>query len=125
MRDLNVQSLKATEVSFFDTWLTLMQPFLRLRKQELKVLSRLLYYRYIIQKEFKNEDVLYDLLFNTRTRKKIQEDLQMEDYTFNNLLSALRKKKMIIDNKINHKIIPQTQDDFGNFKLVFNIDIIR
>lgn len=123
MRNINVQNLKVNPRQFFVVWLTLFQPFIKLRNQELKVLASLLYYRYTIQQQVKNKAILDELLFNTQTRKKIKRDLDLENYSFNNILTSLRKKGMIDKQTINPKIIPILDEDADNFKLVYNIDI--
>lgn len=55
MKNVNVQNIKCTEENFFRIWLMILQPFLSLRKQEINVLSKLLYYRYTIGKSVKNK----------------------------------------------------------------------
>lgn len=124
MNNINVQSMKTDEVKFFKLWLMILQPFLNLRNQEVSVLARLLYYRYAISKEVKNKAIVDELLFNTTTRKKIKDDLDIKEYSFNNILSSLRKKKLIVKNSINNKVIPKVEEDFKNFKLIYNIEII-
>jgi|AntDeeMinimDraft_6_1070357.scaffolds.fasta_scaffold31783_1 DNA-binding MarR family transcriptional regulator len=125
MKNVNVQTLKVTEKKFFRLWITLLQPFLKLSEQELNILAYLLYYRHIILKEVKNKSIVNDLLFNTKTRNKIKEDLNIPGYSFNNKLTSLRKKGLIVDNVLNQKIIPVIEDDFTNFKLVYDVNIIK
>lgn len=60
---------------------------------------------------------------STPMRKAIRAELDIDYASFNNTLSALRKKKMLIGNKLNNKIIPRVQPDFKNFKLVYDINI--
>src|SRR5690606_26853431 len=124
--NINVQTLKSTEENFFWYYLTVLQPFLNLRKQEVQVLSKLLYYRYRImtQNNISNEIIVNDLLFGTQYRKKIRADLGLEDYSFNNILTSLRKKNIVIENSLNNKIIPKVENNFKNFKLVYNFEII-
>lgn len=125
MKNINVQTLKVDERKFFVMWLMLLQPFLKLRDQERQVLASLLYYRHTIEQQVKNKSIIDELLFNTKTRKKIREELDIESYSFNNILSSLRKKKLIVNNSLNTKVIPKVQQDFENFKLVYNLDIVR
>lgn len=125
MKNINVQSLKTDEAKFFKLWLMILQPFLNLRNQEVAVLAKLLYYRHSISKEVKNKAIIDDLLFNTTTRKKIAAELKIKEYSFNNTLTALRKKKLIVNNSINSKVIPKVEEDFKNFKLVYNIEVIQ
>lgn len=125
MKHINVQTLKVNERQFFKVWLILMQPFLKLRDQEVTVLAMLLYYRYNIQQEVKNKAIIDELLFNTKTRKKIRDELELESYSFNNILTSLRKQDLIINNSLNSKIIPNIEPGFDNFKLVYNVELKR
>ena len=102
----------------------MLQPFLRLRNQEVNVLARLLYYRYAISKEVSNKKIVDQLVFNTTTRKKIIEELEIKEYSFNNILSSLRKKKLIVNNSINNKVVPKVEKDFKKFQLIYDIEII-
>lgn len=124
-QNINVQTLNVDERQFFVVWLTLLQPFLGLREQEKKVLAALLYYRHSIGQQVKNKAITDELLFNTKTRKKIKDELDIESYSFNNILSSLRKKKLIVNNSLNNKIIPKVEDNFTNFKLVYNVEVKR
>lgn len=123
MKNINVQTLKVNEKQFFKVWLTLLQPFLKLREQELNVLAVLLYYRYRIEDQVKSKTIVDELLFNTKTRKEIKRELGIEGYSFNNILTSLRKKKLIVDNSLNSKIVPKVEPGFDNFKLVYSVEI--
>jgi len=123
--NINVQKFKANKEQFFKIWLVILQPFLKIRNKELELLAKLLYHRYLISIEVKNKEMLDELLFSNKTRKQIMKDLNIQEYSYNNLLSSLRKKSIIIDKSINKKIIPVIQEPFNNFKLVYNIDIIE
>jgi hypothetical protein len=123
MINANVQTLKVNEKMFFVVWLRLLQAFLKLGKQEQRVLAKLLYYRYKFSQETTNKTTVDFLTLCTETRKKIKKELNLDTTAFNNTLSTLRKKKIIINNKINNKLIPVVKPNFTNFKLVYNIEV--
>jgi len=125
MKNINVQTLKTSEKTFFVVWLKILQSFLKLGKQEQLVLSRLLYYRYNLIKQVSNKSIVENILFSPEYRKLIKQELDIGTPSFNNTLSSLRRKKIIINNKINNKIIPKVETDFTNFKLVYNIEIVE
>lgn len=125
MANINLQMLKLSEEGFFKFWLLSLQPFLRLRPQELDVLSRFLYYRYRIMQDTKGMELVETLLFSPKVRSWIKQDLDMKTYAFNNILSSLRKKGMIVDNTLLPKLIPSVEQGFKNFKLVYDIEIIQ
>ena len=123
MKNVNVQTLKTSEQTFFLVWLKILQAYLKLGKQERLVLSRLLYHRYKLSHEIKNKSIVESTLMSTQIRKQIREELGMDTASFNNTLTALRKKRLIVNNKINNKIIPKVDPNFKSFKLIYNIEI--
>jgi hypothetical protein len=73
-------------------------PFNKLRPRELELLSKLMAY----SDEFKalDKDSRYDLIFSTRTRRTIADDLDMSEDAFNNNLSILRRHGLLTkDNR--------------------------
>lgn len=73
-------------------------PFNKLRPRELELLSKLMAY----SDEFKalDRDSRYDLIFSTRTRRTIADDLDMSEDAFNNNLSILRRHGLVTkDNR--------------------------
>lgn len=122
--NINVQSFKVSKEKFFKMWLMILQPFLKLRNKELDLVAKLLYHRYLISLEVKNKEMLDDLLFSNKMKKQILLEMDIPEYAYNNILTHLRKKSIIKDKTINKKIIPVVTDDFKNFKLIYNLDII-
>lgn len=122
-KNINIQSFKVSEENFFKMWLMILQPFLKLRNKELELLAKMLYHRHLISLEVKNKEMLDELLFSTKIKKKILQELDIPEYAYNNLLTCLRKKNVINDKSINKQIIPVIKQPFNNFKLVYNIDI--
>jgi hypothetical protein len=123
MANINVQTFNTSKQNFFILWLTVLQPFLKLRDKEVTVLGKMLHTRYLISLEVRNPDMLDELLFSSKIRKQMQSELKMEEYAFNNILTSLRGKKMVLGRLINKKIIPVITEPFDNFKLSFNFDI--
>lgn len=123
--NINVQSFKVSKEKFFKMWLMILQPFLKLRNKELDLVAKLLYHRYLISLEVKNKEMLDDLLFSNKMKKQILLEMDIPEYAYNNILTHLRKKSIIKDKTINKKIIPVVTDDFKNFKLIYNLDVIE
>jgi hypothetical protein len=120
---INIKRIHTDKKSIFRYWLEFLKPYHKLRQKEIEALSLLLYYRYELSREIKDVEMVEMILFSTQTRTKIRADLNnMGQKVFNNLLTSLRKKKIITkDNKINHILIPQMTED--GFKLVFDFEI--
>jgi len=121
--NINIQNSEVSLENFFRMWLIILQPFLKLRNKELELLDKLLYHRYLISLEVKNKEMLDELLFSNKMKKQIMKELNLPEHGYNNLLSSLRKKKIINDKSINKQVIPVITEPFTNFKLVYNIDI--
>ena len=122
-RKMNVKRIHTDKKSIFRYWLEFLKPYHKMRQKEIEALSLMLYYRYELSREIKDDDMINMILFSTQTRSKIREDLgNMGQKVFNNLLTSLRKKKIITkDNKINHVLIPNMTED--GFKLVFDFEV--
>ena len=119
----NVQHIKATEEQFFKLWINMIQPFLKLRKQEVDMLAKILYYRYKISCNVTDKSAIDKLLFSEDNRKKMREELGYEAYTFNNNLVVLRKKKLINGKSVNLSIVPNVEEDFQSFNFTYAISI--
>ena len=92
------QSLKA--------YLQILNPILKLKDKEIEVLSNFL----SIWHKNKNNKDLDKLLFSTPVRKMVRKAIGMSEASFNNHITMLRKKKMIVDKKINSSILEGVKD---------------
>lgn len=125
MKNIAIQSINIEEESFFKLWLTLIQPYLKLRNKEADVLAKFIEYRFEISKRVKDEEEINFILFSTKIRNKIVDELDISNPALNNMISALRKKNYIVKNSINKKLIPNIEYDTDNFKLIYNVNIKR
>jgi len=121
----NIQQVDVTEEMFFKMWINMLQPFLKLRQQEIDLLAKLLYHRYIVSESVADKSMIDFFLFSSENRKKMRQELKYEVYTFNNNLAILRKKNLIIGKSINKKIIPSIEKPFDVFKFTYLINIKR
>lgn len=122
MKNIAIQSITIDKQDFFKLWLTLIQPYLKLRNKEIEVLSKFLEYRYNISQKVNGDEEINYILFSSKIKKEIQADLDISDYTLNNIISSLRKKKYIEGVNINKKLIPNIDDNTNNFKLIYNVN---
>ncbi len=71
-------------------------------------------------KDYTSDDVIYELVFSTKSRKEMAGELGMSQDVFNTSLNKLRKKGVLTkDNKVNRNYIPPK----GNFSLIFNFKV--
>lgn len=110
--------------NFFFRYIEFLKPFHNLTNQEQKVLALFLYYHYKLSKEITNNKVLWKEVFDYDTKRLILDELQIEDSGLQNILTSLRKKKVIIDKQISKNYIPDITNKPKTFVLTFNFNLI-
>jgi predicted nucleotide-binding protein (sugar kinase/HSP70/actin superfamily) len=87
------QSMKA--------YLQVLNPILKLKDKEIEVLSSFL----SIWQSNRDNANIDKMLFSTPVRKMVRKQIGMSEASFNNHITMLRKKNMIVDKKINSNIL--------------------
>ena len=111
------------DTNFFKLWLKFLKPFHNLANREIDVMAELLKHRYNLSKVITDPEILEKVTLGEDTKKKIREDCGMTVQHFQFLLRGLKNSKMIIDNKINPKFIPNITKENGYFQLMLLFDI--
>lgn len=129
MSNKKIAKLNIKLKDLFFRWLDITKTFHNLNKQQQQVLGLLLYHHYTLKKEITNEKILWKLVFDYDTRVKIREDIifgekGLNSNSFENILSSLRKKKIIVDNKISPAYIPDLSLGSKEFDITFKFNII-
>ena len=93
--------LKANIAQSFKAYLQILNPILKLKDKEIEVLSSFLSIWY----KNKNNKNIDKLLFSTPVRKMVRKSIDMSEASFNNHITMLRKKKMIINKRLNPNIL--------------------
>ena len=120
------QALIKTNVkNFFNHWLILTKPLHKLKPQEISVLYLLIYYYFEFKKDMTNDELAWKLTFDYDTKVKIKDELNIKvDQSITNILYSLRKKKVIVDNKVSKSFIPNIDFKTSNtFTLVYKFEI--
>jgi hypothetical protein len=122
----NIKSLNVNVhlKTMFKLWLEITTTFHKLTKQQISVLALLLYYHHELSKEITNNKIIWKMTFDYEVKEKIKKELDMADAGFQNVLTRLRKKGIIIDNKIVSTYIPKLEANSKNFRVIFNFNII-
>lgn len=123
MKNTNIASFKSSIKDIFRYWLVFTLPMHNLTDSEIKFMSVVLYKRFRLAKEIQNEKYLNKALFDADTKLELAKEANITIERVNNLLSQLRKKKVIIINSVNPKYIPNIEQDVKNFRMIFNFDI--
>lgn len=122
-KDEKVVNINIKLKDFFYRWIEFTNPFHKLNPQQSKVLSLLLFHHFRLSKIITNNKILWKEVFDYDTKVLIYEELNIKSGALENLLSKLRKKKIIVDNRITPNFIPVINSKNKEFKLTFNFRI--
>ena len=111
------------ETKFFRYWCEFLEPLHKLTGREIDVISSFLKQRYLLSKVIQDEDILDKVLMSEDTKKKIREECSITLSHFQVVMSKFKKNKIIIDGKINKKLIPTVDIDATEFKLIIHFDL--
>lgn len=93
--------IKANITQSLKAYLQILNPVLKLKDKEIEVLSSFL----SVWHNNKDKKDIDKLLFSTPVRKMVRRSIGMSEASFNNHITMLRKKKMIVNKKLNPSIL--------------------
>jgi hypothetical protein len=109
---------------FFKCWFIFLSPLHNLTNRELDVAAEFLKKRYELSKSIiNNDDLLESTLMNEATKREIRENCNLSATHFQVIMGKLRKARIIENNRINPKYIPNLKEDKGVIQLVILFDI--
>ena len=103
---------------FFKHWFKFLLPSHNLTDREMDVAAAFLLKRFELSKVISDVNILNSVLMNEDTKRSIRETLDIKHPHFQVIMGKLRKAKVIIDNRINPRFIPNVMEENGNFKLL-------
>lgn len=104
--------------NFFRHWFEFLEPFHRLTEREVDVITAFVKQRYVLSKVIKDDEILDKVVMSDDTKRQVREECNMSLQHFQVVMGKLRKNKLIIDNKINKRFIPDLPEDAKDFKLM-------
>lgn len=108
--------------SFFKYWFMFLKPFHHLTEKEMDVITSFVKQRYELSKVITDSDILDKVTMSEDTKRKVREECGITLPHFQIVMSKLRKSKVIIDNKINPRYIPNVKEENGSFKMMLLFD---
>ena len=108
---------------FFRYWYEFLKPFHKLTDREIDVITAFTYKRHQLSKVISDQEILDKVLMSEDTKKKIREECDITLAYFQVIMGKLRRNKVIIDNRINPRFIPNITEENGAFKLMLLFDI--
>ena len=108
---------------FFRYWMEFLEPFHKLTSRELDIITAFLKHRYELSKVIKDEEILDRVTMGEDTKNKVREECNITPAHFQVIMGKLRKNKVIIDNKINPRFIPNITEEHGTFQLMLLFEL--
>lgn len=109
--------------AFFKYWFLFLKPFHNLTDREIDIATAFVKHRYDLSKVIKDKDILDKVVMSEDTKKKIMEECEISLPHFQVILGKLRKSKVIVDNRVNPRFIPNLSENESNFNLLLLFDI--
>ena len=107
---------------FFRYWFEFLKPFHHLTEREMDVITSFVKQRYELSKVITDSDILDKVTMSEDTKRKVREECGITLPHFQIVMSKLRQSKVIIDNKINPRYIPNVKEENGSFKMMLLFD---
>lgn len=111
-------------IEFFKWWCTMLKPFIPLANRDVDVLVAFLYKRYRLSRGISDIRLLDVILMSNEVKREIREECGMSSVQFYGTLSRLKKARILVDNKINPRLIPNLRNDKDKyFQLLILFDL--
>lgn len=109
---------------FFRYWFEFLKPFHRLTNREMDVMTAFVKKRFYLGKDINNNELLDKVLLSDEIKKEVREECGISVTHFQVIMGKIRDNRLIVDNKVNPRYIPNIIVEDGNFKLLllFNFD---
>ena len=104
-------------------WFEFLRPFHRLTDREIEVLTAIVKKRFQLSEVISDEDILDQVLMSEETKKEISQECNMSMAYFQTIFSKLKKNKIVKDDKINRRYLPNVRKDGKNFKLLLLFEL--
>lgn len=115
-----IVNINATKKQIYYHYLNVTTPLHKLSPKEKYLLSLFLYYRDIEMNNFKNENDLWVKIFSKDIKEKIMIEMDISSPIIHNLMTSLRKKKVIVDNKISPQYLINLTNNKLELSFIFN-----
>jgi hypothetical protein len=116
----NIVTIPASLSSdFFKKWCVFLRPLINLTDREMDVIACFLKHRWELSKSISDPALLDKIVMSEDARKKVIKECNISLPHFYVIMSNLKKRKIIVDNVINPRLIPNIrEDDNGYFQLL-------
>ena len=104
---------------FFKSWCIFLRPIIKLTDREIDIIASFLKQRWELSKNISDPAILDTMVMSEATKNKVISECNITQQHFYVVMSNLRKNKVITNNVINPRLIPNIrEDDNGCFQLL-------
>ncbi len=111
------------KTNFFKYWLAFLKPFHNLTDREVDVMTSFIKQRYELSKVITDEIILDKVTMSEDTKRKVREECNITLPHFQVIMGKLRKNKVIVNNRINPKFIPNIKEENGVVTLLLLFEL--
>jgi hypothetical protein len=111
------------EDNFFRYWVEFLRPFHNLTNRQMDIFTCFIKRRHELGKKIIDSNILDTHLMGDNIKREIREECNISLPHFQVIMGELKKKKLIVDNKINPRFIPIIKEEDGNFKMMLLFDL--
>ena len=127
IRDINnvIRVPVKLDKTFFKYWLEFIRPFHQLAPRDIDVMASFLNIRFELSKVIKDSVILEKVVLNEDSKERVMTECHMSNNYLQVVLGRFRKKKIIGNEGINPRFIPNIDLDnpTGVFKLLLLFEI--
>lgn len=112
-------------MELFKSWLVFTRPYHNLSDKEIDITAAFLYNRHKLSEAIIDDTILDSVCMSDDAKKDVRELCNLSVQHFQVMLSKLRRKGIIKDNRLNPRIIPSISNGgIDNYQLlyVFTVD---
>lgn len=118
---MRIPFIATNNAELVNYFLKILNLFHNLKGQELKLMEILLTDYLNYQSKLNNKKQSFELIFSTKAKARYREELGIKQQRLVNLLYSLRKKKVLVGETIQPKLIPASTK--GIVHLHFDINL--
>lgn len=124
MKSNNVITIKSSlSNNFFRYWFMFLKPIHKLTSREIDVLAAFAKHRYELSKGIKDQEILDMVTMSKETKKKIREECNLTTPYFQVIMEKLRKNNVIVNGKIQKKLLPKIDEDVNSSTLILHFEL--
>ena len=109
--------------NFFKIWLESLKMLHGLTSREMDILAAFLKKRYEFSQKISDPDILDKFLMSEEIKAQIRDECNITVPHFQVVMTKLKKERIVVDNKINPKLIPMVKPGSKNFQLLFYFEL--